>query len=380
MAIVLILAFGAGVFFYLNQKVKSDTSVTEDTVNEGQKLVQQNANAQGLKVAYTKMADGSKLVTVDVESGVQNTLISKGFGEGVINEIIWSESQNKIAFDMCCQDEARGIWIMKADGSGQERLFQYDSTILNLQWSPDGSKLSFVDQPAGDKTLKIVDLDSRQEMAVFNVLNKSGKKGTIDDYFWTSDGKSLIVTAAYERTTSGNELLWESFQISAASGEVSRRFDNKVVGALIGEKIIYIQSSNVSLYPKTIYISDIEGKNEDTLFSSGKDCEDYSVGIFQFKISNDKIAFPVGRGLSACAMERVAILNLQTKNVVETEGPIRDFSWSPDGNYLVIISGVFTPEPKSNIDLYSNNGQFLKTLATDFHGISSSNLIFLNPR
>jgi len=332
-------------------------------------------NSRALKVAYTTRSvdGGSNIESVDIETGAKTTIISKSVKDGAIEDLLWSKVKEKIAFNICCGGEDKGIWIMNSDGSVQEKIFQYNQSIQDLQWSPDGTKLSFQYSTGDEETLKILDLNSKQEKSIFDVLTKTSKKGRIDDTFWSFDSKSLFVTVVYEKTQNTSDFAWETMQVSR-DGEIIDRFTGKVVGGAIENKIIYAMSTTGNFYPRDIYISNFDGNNQEKFYSVTKDCDPQVslnspswVGIRLSKTVGDKVAFPVGVEPTLC--RKIVIINSKTKEIMETGDSITNFDWSPEGDYLATISDL-----GFQIDLYSGEGTFLKTLSKED---MYENLIFI---
>jgi Tol biopolymer transport system component len=84
------------------------------------------------------------------------------------------------------KEELGDLYIIKADGTGQARLFE-DNLSLNLSpaWSPDGSQLAFVSTRDGNSEIYTVNADGTQPTRLTdNTANET-------DPAWSPDGKRI---------------------------------------------------------------------------------------------------------------------------------------------------------------------------------------------
>jgi len=283
---------------------------------------------------------------------------------------------------------------MEADGSDLQRISE--DRPYGPQWSPDGTMLSYgfhTGQTYEDiEAVKVINAQTGSEVLTFNVAERQGYNA---GFFWTPDSKSIIVYGlVFEFESNGNfQLMRESWQVSTASGQILRTLSNKTVGAVIDNNIIYSKGKRDDfefggIESPTVFISDIDGGNEQVFFTGGEGCERYKIIGIHPRIVADKITLLVGGETNPygsppeCTMQRVAILGLETKQESETEPIVHVFELSPAGEYLAVLRDDYDglSYRDSRIDLYSTNGDYIKNLA--MHICSSQrcmgNLIFLH--
>ena len=162
------------------------------------------------KIAYTEspyLAWPSSIWVSDL-SGNTTQLTNGGIGVGD-NSPAWSPGGTMIAFSRATSSStskpAEEIWMMKANGSGQIRLTHNSADDVHPNWSPDGSRLVFSSDRAGNfeiYTMKIDGSDLRR------LTNSSG-----DDSYpnWSPDGTKIV----FSSNRSGN---YEIYTINAQTG------------------------------------------------------------------------------------------------------------------------------------------------------------------
>lgn len=376
--VFLILLLVSGAFFYFNKEL------IKPPLSTGEALQELESEPDRLKVAY---AQGSKITALDIVSGEKSDIFIAKEGNTSVSEFIWSVSKNVLAVKMCCGDRETGLFIMNGDGSGKKLVHDLYN-IANLQWSPDGNFLSFMNHTGQTnenfEEIKVIDTISGNDVMTFNVIDKL--QSILAGYFWIPDGNSLVVSV--RRVVGEKEIYFESMQVSK-DGQVIQTFTDKFVGAAKDNQIFYTKRGNNT----TLYVSDIDGQNEKVLFSGGENCEGYRVSSDGL-IKKDRLAFIAGGATSPypkhnpiCAMSRVVIYDLKTSNTTTTEPIARTYIWSPAGEYLAVKSDTHASEgwvatedqkyfnSQDKIDLYSESGQLLKNLETS--KFSNSQLAFI---
>ena len=385
--VFLILLLAAGAYFYFNKEsIKMPFTA-------GKAAPELKTEPAGLKIAYVKdcpdVVGGCKvkITALDIVSGERSDIFVAKEGNTLVSEMVWSVSKNVLAVKMCCGDRETGLFIMNGDGSGKKLVHDLHS-MANLQWSPDGNFLSFINHTGQTyedfEEVKVIDTISGNDVMTFNVYDKF--QSILAGYFWMPDGNSLVISVW--RVVGEKEIYFESMQVSK-DGQVIQTFTDKFIGAAKDNQIFYSKRGNDT----TLYVSDIDGQNEKVVFSGDENCEGYRISSGGL-IRKDKLAFIVGGATNPypkhnpiCAMSKIVIYDLKTNNTMATEPIARTYIWSPAGEYLAVKSDTPAPEgwtatedqkffnSQDKIDLYSESGQLLKNLETA--KFSNSQLAFI---
>jgi Tol biopolymer transport system component len=102
-------------------------------------------NAKGVALAWSPLGD--KIAFMSARDGDLDIYVMNADGSGQRNltrntagdrDPVWSPNGLRIAFVRNWQ-----VWVMNADGSAQRRLTRNRSNNLNPEWSPDGQKIAF---------------------------------------------------------------------------------------------------------------------------------------------------------------------------------------------------------------------------------------------
>ncbi|HEU5187609.1 MAG TPA: hypothetical protein VFT87_03840 [Candidatus Saccharimonadales bacterium] len=102
------------------------------------------------------------------------------FATAPAQAVTFANENGKIAFTKVHNGQ-NGIWLMDSDGQNKQLLIQ--STASNLVWSPDGSKLAFINN---EGRLSVVDHYGR------NVRQLTHTRQFIDDTpAWSPDGRQI---------------------------------------------------------------------------------------------------------------------------------------------------------------------------------------------
>jgi hypothetical protein len=123
------------------------------------------------------------LYAVQPRSG-DRSLLQYGGDQGAT----YSPDGTKIAF-MNNYDGDYEICIMNADGSGARQLTKNSATDTYPTWSPDGTKIAFASNRDGDVDIWVMNADGTQQT---NITNDDPWDD--DDPHWSPDGRWIAIT------------------------------------------------------------------------------------------------------------------------------------------------------------------------------------------
>jgi hypothetical protein len=160
-----------------------------------------------LNMAPTWTPDGLMIAFLhySVEDQVDIRLIDPGtrdvrilFADWHGSMISWSPDGRRIAYG-----DGFGVWIANADGSDAKLVAasrsgllpmgpDHKAEVVSVKWSPDGSKVAFVEwsgggMVAGAKYLGVVDVEAPNRRVTLDVADR------FFEYDWSPDGLSLVV-------------------------------------------------------------------------------------------------------------------------------------------------------------------------------------------
>lgn len=159
-------------------------------------------------------------------------------GPGANTGPTWSPDGKRLAFTST-RDGLSKIFVMNADGSGQERLTKDDRIEYGASWSPDGRHLVFFSSPkdTGAKELRILNLAS----GTLAVVAGNGRDKGPSSPTWSADGGRIAFTGTDDK---GKSQVWIVERDGSGLREVSSRFSerNKAFAALSpdGKRVAYI--------------------------------------------------------------------------------------------------------------------------------------------
>src|SRR5689334_10601509 len=106
---------------------------------------------------YVMNADGSGQQRLTYDSG----------SNGIFNtQPLWSPRGDLIAFRKSQNGQSDDLWVMRPDGSGQRLLTGDGGTKASVSWSPDGSRLLYTRQESSGNRIYTVGLDGAPPRAL----------------------------------------------------------------------------------------------------------------------------------------------------------------------------------------------------------------------
>ncbi|WP_156161062.1 MULTISPECIES: TolB family protein [unclassified Methanosarcina] len=229
-----------------------------------------------------------------------------------VETALWSNDGKKIAYSVTgrTEDEETGLWIINENGTENNRLV--DKGIL-IAWSPDDSRIFYVDENFGLYSIKIDGTDEVQLSTSF-VRNE-------DVFSFSPDGKSLIFsTVNDDRVT-----IFQTDSIGK-NAKVLEEFTGYIVfkprWSPKGDKIAYAQEDN-------LYTINPDGSEKSLIASAITDYEWHPSGDFISFISSDSVFVASPDGSTKIQLTE----NGNNYRFLE-DRYLR--GWSPDGSRLLV--------------------------------------------
>jgi serine/threonine-protein kinase len=152
----------------------------------------------GERIVYAGAQDDLDLYVMDADGGGNHPLIAEPGDQWMPT---WSvDDRIAYAFDDLGDPEwTSGIAVVNADGSGREVLFEVrNETVIAPYWSPDGSRLAFAvshgtNAPSTPFGVYVMDADGSDLQEIFEGTGYGPAPA------WTPDGRRLVIWADGDR-------------------------------------------------------------------------------------------------------------------------------------------------------------------------------------
>jgi TolB protein len=169
----------------------------------------------------------------------------------------WSPDGSKIAFiDIRDNPKGPNLYVMNADGSGQTKLSNALSPIETLRWSPDGTKILFEASPDQlNFYWAIINADGSGERPLFG-----DQRG--DDPVWSPDGTKITFVGAEDTRFEGDIYVMNADGSGRTNLSNNPRRDLTPQWSPDGTKIAFV--STLSGIP-TIYVMNADGSEQKPL-------------------------------------------------------------------------------------------------------------------
>lgn len=150
---------------------------TRVTANSFDERTDPVASPDGTMIAYVQRIAGERVLKVINADGSGDAIVDDSGAAAKLHPY-WAPDSSKIIYDV-----AGTIRTRAPDGSGSTDILT-KATIRRPQFSPDGSKIAYQLQLAGDDELWTVNADGSGDTKVATVKNVSGGFG----HSWSNDG------------------------------------------------------------------------------------------------------------------------------------------------------------------------------------------------
>ena len=140
------------------------------------------SDRNGTPEIYVMDADGTNLVRLTTDAWVQIAPVTK------VTSLAWSPDGTRIAF---IADRAgdRQIFVMNADGTGLVRLTDHPAGDGAPAWSPDGRRIAFTVQRFGNDEIFVINADGTE---LVNLTHHSADDAAPA---WSPDGHRIVFTS-----------------------------------------------------------------------------------------------------------------------------------------------------------------------------------------
>ncbi|HEY47442.1 MAG TPA: hypothetical protein G4O14_11745 [Anaerolineae bacterium] len=189
-----------------------------------------------------------------------------------LNQPVWSPDGNQIAFVRRRGVEYRGIYVMKADGSGRVRVMtNYQSLDIEPAWSPDGSKIAFTSSRdsyygSGDEKVTVLNI-YMVDTITLQQMQLTDTQAWDSSPCWSPDGERIV----FQSSRDGNNEIYIMVADGSGQANLTRNAASDVSPAWSpdGSKIAFVSDRDGD---EDIFIMDADGLNQTKLVDlSGED-------------------------------------------------------------------------------------------------------------
>ena len=151
-----------------------------------------SVSPDGTKIAFCSLRDDqySQIYVMNADGTGQNRLTKVSTGDAC--GPVWSYDGKKIAFyafSLPHPSRNPAIWVMDSDGANQKRLTEHG---LSPTWSPDNRQIGFASNRAGKFQIFAMNSDGT------NVRRLTDDKGEDSSPAWAPDGASIVFVSDRE--------------------------------------------------------------------------------------------------------------------------------------------------------------------------------------
>ena len=285
------------------------------------------SDGTGGQAVYSSNEDGMPGVyLVDTESGDATRLTSSaGYDSGPV----WSPDRSLIAF-ISDRTGSPTLWVMSADGVGEELPFPNLESVTDFRWAPDSTRLAILLGDDAGGRIVIGDL----ETGVTEPLTLDGEAVSLGG--WSPDGE-WVVYALSDEDRAG---LYKQNPRGVQEIRITYGQDTNPMWSPKGDLIAFNRPGDEEF---DIYVVSPDGEDERVLYYT-----DGSETSFEWSPDGRRLVFVSDQDgnreiylMDADGEDQPVRL---TRNRVEDDQP----HWSKDGKHI-----LFTSDNDGDFDLYT---------------------------
>ena len=150
-------------------------------------------SADGGRLAYSSSGADADVWVIDADGTDEHDVSNDPTGPDI--QPAWSPDGSQIVFVKQNFDGTSAIWVMNADGSGQQQLTDAATINVHPNWSPDGAKIAFASDRDGNFEIYSIAPDgSNARRLTFTTTQQE------DNPNWSPDGLRLAYDSCVSAT------------------------------------------------------------------------------------------------------------------------------------------------------------------------------------
>ena len=238
----------------------------------------------------------------------------------------WSPDGSKLAFVQGSGREGE-IWVMAADGSHPANLTNNKAEDCCLAWSPDGSKLAFVQGSGREGEIRVMAADGSYPA---NLTNNKAEDCCLA---WSPDGSKIAFVS--DRDSFGIYVMDADGSNPIRLARTNHYFSP--AWSPDGTRIAFLVSDfSVNPNVSAVNVINADGSNLIQMTATG----DIPIGQFAWSPDGTKIAYTSCKlNFDSCEIYVVNADGSNPTNLTNSEASDRFPVWSPDGAKIAFESG-----------------------------------------
>ena len=153
----------------------------------------------GSRIAFLSSRNGAYNVFTMAPDGSDVRDLAPSVSGGKFSHLVWSPDSRRIAFALATPTVSWESWDLYAVGSDGSGLTRLGHTISLPDWSPDSSRLAFLQQDGNKTTLYTVGADGAGLKKVHELGDEfTGEDSNVtNNLAWSPDGTKILLSGTY---------------------------------------------------------------------------------------------------------------------------------------------------------------------------------------